>query len=277
MNRRDVITKTVLDFYTNLPFNYPSSPHIAANEIIKHNTLPNYFKEMESIFTEDKSVLELGCGIGWMSNMINYYHKCEVLGIDINPMVIEYANEIKREIGSQANFKVLDLFDFNERLFDIVVSIGVLHNTYDCIEGVKHICNLTKKSGYCIIGLYNAFGRKPFLEYFESLKAKNYTEEQLFSEYRKLDNRHSDETMSRSWFYDQVLHPQESLHTLSEINDVFTSNRVKLIGVSFSDYAKISDMDELYKLEILEYDKAITYLEEGKFYSGFFIVIGEKF
>ena len=74
MKSRSEVTQTVLDFYKRLPFNYPSSPQVAAKEISSCNTLSNYFKKMEKLFTPDKSVLELGCGTGWMSNMINYYH-----------------------------------------------------------------------------------------------------------------------------------------------------------------------------------------------------------
>ena len=45
----------------------------------------------EEDFFEVDSVLELGCGAGWLSNSISYYYGAKVLGVDFNPIAIEMA------------------------------------------------------------------------------------------------------------------------------------------------------------------------------------------
>jgi SAM-dependent methyltransferase len=275
------INEKVLNFYKQLPFNCTSSPEIAAEEIRRANILPYYFGGWESLFkVKERAVLEIGCGTGWLSNMIKYYYKSPVVGIDFNPKAIGFAKEVGAvllESGERAEFKTANLFEYEDNSYDIVVSIGVLHHTDDCLGGIKKACELTKKSGHIIIGLYNAFGRRPFLDYFAKLKDKGLTEEELFAEYRKIDSRHKDETLAKSWFYDQVLHPHETLHTLKEVNKVYADNGVKMISTSINNYNDFEDLNTLYQLETKLYDKGMYFLTNQKYYSGFFIVIGQKY
>ena len=271
----DYISDKVLGFYEKLPFNCSSSPDIAASEIKNTNMLTYYFRGYEALFSEEKSVLEIGCGTGWMSNMITYYHGAKVVGVDFNPKAISFAKETNSLLGGDTTFIVSDLFDYESDAFDIVVSIGVLHHTKDCIGGIKKACGLTKQSGHVIIGLYNLFGRRPFLNHFDKLKSEGYSEEQLFDEYRKLDKRHRDETLAKSWFYDQVLHPHETLHTLEEVINTFDASNVKIAATSINNYNEFESIKDLMKLETQLYDKGMAFLENQKYYSGLFIVIGQ--
>lgn len=157
-----------------------------------------------------------------------------------------------------------------------MVSVGVLHHTSDCAGGIKKCIELTKSKGRVFIGLYHKYGRAPFLEYFSRLKKENNNEDYLFEKYCELDRRHGDEIQSKSWFLDQVLHPYETQHTLKEIVDIFDEMNVKVIGTSINNYARIRSLKELYDAETQMYDVGRQYLNEHKYYPGFFYVLGEK-
>lgn len=136
--------------------------------------------------------------------------------------------------------------------------------------------DLTKTGGKVFIGLYHAYGRKPFLDYFEQLKSVNSDEDFLFRKYRELDHRHGDNVQSRSWFLDQVLHPYESQHTLQEIVKIFQQAGVRLVSTSINNYNKDFRLDELYEAEKKLYDVGMQYLRKQEYFPGFFYVLGQK-
>jgi hypothetical protein len=147
------------------------------------------------------------------------------------------------------------------------------------MQGIRKACSLTKKNGHIIIGLYNHFGRKPFLDYFQSLKNKNFSEEELFCEYKKLDDRyHADETMARSWFNDQVLHPHETQHTITEVLEVFKECGIKFHSTSINGYEDNSepDLDALLIKEKQLHDAGVRAIEQGRYYPGYFLTVGER-
>ena len=276
------VRKELLEFYFDLPFNKASVPEVAAEDIKQANTLGYYFCPYESLFNSGRTVLELGCGAGWMANMINYYHKSRILGLDFNPTAITAAKEVAKALAPDADnnkgakFKVADIFEYESEPYDIVLSIGVLNHIGYFTQGVTKACKLTKDPGHIIIGLYHKHGRAPFLNHFRELKEKGYSEEQLFEEYRNLDSRHKDETLARSWFHDQVYNVYETQHTLEELNEVFRANNVKVIGTSINNFEKISNIKDVIKMESALYDKGIQYLEKSVYFPGFFVTVGVK-
>ena len=103
----------------------------------------------------------------------------------------------------------------------MVTSIGVLHHTDDCLGGIAHIGkSLVSEDGRMFIGLYHAFGRRPFLSHFDKMQRSGASEDALYAEFRKLRSGSAaaeDETFVQSWFRDQVLHPHQTCHTLAEV------------------------------------------------------------
>ena len=115
--------------------------------------------------------------------------------MDFNPHAIERARAIGKKLELQSEFICKDLFAFseekrtNEDCFDLIISLGVLHHTDNCIGAIKAICkNLLREKGYFFVGLYHKYGRKPFLKYFQDLKKLNLSEEELFKKYKVRKN-----------------------------------------------------------------------------------------
>lgn len=265
----------VLEFYQQLPFNVNSDPKTAAALIEKCNNVEYIYPNEPDLYLAE-TVLEVGCGAGWLSNSIAYYYQTDVTAIDFNNVAIESAEATAKILGTGVKFECADLFHYTCAPKDIVISIGVLHHTSDCRGGVERCIELTRSGGKVFIGLYHRYGRAPFLEYFESLKNQNFDEEYLFNKYRELDKRHLDDIQARSWFRDQVLHPYETQHTLKEIVEIFQKMNVKLVGTSINHYNEIESLEELYHMEYQMYDIGKRYLKDHNYYPGFFYVLGER-
>lgn len=276
----------VLEFYEQLPFNFSSDITRAAAEVVsgKQQILSFYVPIGEEfLLGDDVRVLEIGCGTGWLSILLAGYYGCSVTSIDFNPVAIDRAMKMSKQLGAGAGaeprFEVADLFLFEAPPFDVVISHGVLHHTDNCMEGIRKACSLVKKEGHLVLGLYNLFGRKPFLDHFNSLRAKGHTEKELFEIYKRMDSRHNnDDVLARSWFNDQVLHPHETQHTVSEVLDVFEECGVKWTATSIDGYSSRPNphLDSILIKEKQMYDTGLKAIEKGRYYTGYFVMTGEK-
>lgn len=270
-NSFEGITSEVLEFYKELPFNYKSNAGIHAEEVLRFDIASTY-PTLAKILNRDTRVLELGCGTGWLSLAMNLQHQCHVHGVDINPVVIDRARDVSDKLGAGVTFEVQNLFEYvPSESFDVVVSMGVLHHTPSVSDALERICTeLLDDGGHAFIGLYHAWGRKPFLEHFETLKASRASEQDLFQEYKLLHSWLDDELHLQSWFKDQVLHPHETHHTLEEVLNVIQPCGCEIIDTSLNQYAPISDLQKIIDAEYEQETIARKKLKNGTYFPGFF-------
>jgi len=269
----------VLEFYKELPFNIYGDIDSAVNQIKKYDPLEVY-PELKKIFDKIQNkkinIIDFGCGGGWLVNSLNYHHasKVNVKGVDFNPTVIQYANKIKDKLNLKSDFATSDLFSYVDDVkYDIIISLGVLHHTNNCIEAVRHICKFNSSNAFVFLGLYHKYGRLPFLEHFSNMKGKS--DDFKFLEYKKLHNI-TDEKKLYSWFRDQVLHPHETQHTFEEIYPIIESKGYKILSTSINNFNKISNKEEIIELEktLSAYSK--DKINKLEYFPGFFIIVGEK-
>lgn len=134
----------VLAFYKQLPFNSNEKPEVAAELIKKVNNVEYIYPNVED-FDKADSVLEVGCGAGWMSNSIAYYYGLNVTAIDFNPVAVDSARKTAEILGLNTDFKCADLFKFECSPKDIVISVGVLHHTSDARGGGTTVHRINQK------------------------------------------------------------------------------------------------------------------------------------
>jgi len=268
----------VLEFYRELPFNYRESVETHVDAIRKQNSVNAYPILQPYLSGPDATVLEVGCGVGWLSNAIAYHHKCSVRAIDFNPVAVERAQAINKGLGGSAEFSVADLFEFEPGpLVDVAISIGVLHHTNDCIVGVERICTeFVRPGGHVFIGLYHSYGRQPFLDEFSRMRKLGASEDALFERFRELDPRFNDEIHLRSWFRDQVLHPHETQHSMCEISAVLKSCSMTLISSSINKFEKIESEEALWEEEKLYTQLAQERLAQCQYFPGFFVFLAQR-
>ena len=269
----------VLEFYKELPFNYRETikEHVKA---IKRQNSVNAYPELQKLLEKKKTtILEVGCGVGWLSNALAYYHKCLVTGLDFNPVAIDRAKEISHSLKTDVDFHVGNLFEFNhEAPVDLVVSLGVLHHTGDCTGAVRRVCQeFVKPGGHVFIGLYHSYGREPFLNHFKQMQESGASEDDMLNRFRDLDPRFKDdETHLRSWFRDQVLHPHETQHTLEEICPILDDCGMALVSTSINRFQEIVSRESLWEQEKTYRALGEERLAAGQYFSGFFIFLARK-
>jgi len=189
---------------------------------------------------------------------------------------------VVEKLELQSKFLCKDLFVFAEKkgtaedYFDLIISLGVLHHTDNCIGAIKTICkNLLGKKGYFFVGLYHKYGREPFLKYFEDLKKLNLSEEELLLKYKELHDL-KNETHLKSWFRDQVLHPHETLHTIEEIIQLLPELGCRLVYTSINRFENIEDQYNLIEEEKNMRKISEQRLYEKKYFPGFFVFLLQK-
>ena len=156
------VGKAVLDFYKILPFNFYGSIEDHVKSVSQQRPIEEQYPPLKGLVTPCTNLLEIGCGGGWVTNSIANNYKKKILGLDYNPRVIERARSVGKKLGLHSEFLCEDLFAFseekrsNEDCFDLIISLGVLHHTDNCIGAIKAICkNLLSEKGYFFVGLYH--------------------------------------------------------------------------------------------------------------------------
>jgi len=267
----------VLAFYKELPFNFQESVQNQA-ETLKANNSVLAYPPFAELISKDRNILEVGCGAGWLSNSMAYHYGVSVSAIDFNPVAIQRAAAVAEFLGLDANFKVADLFAYEpDEKADLVVSLGVLHHTDNCHAAIAKVLNdFVADNGYVFLGLYHAYGRRPFLEHFASMRANGASEDDMFERYRQLMPQATDTTHARSWFRDQVLHPHETQHTLAEIVPLLHECRFELLSTSINRFEPIEDLAAVYDMEKGYEAMSLEWLRKDKYFPGFFVVLARK-
>ena len=267
----------VLAFYRQLPFNFYGTTPVAVASIRKLDPIQHY-PPLAPIVRPAMRVLDVGCGCGWFVTGLAYHHRVRATGLDFNGVALAQGREISQALGVDVDLIEGDLFLHKpNEPYDLVTSLGVLHHTNDCLAGLRHLCrNLVRPGGHLLVGLYHASGRRPFLAHFERLKAAGADEEELFRAYKALDSRHTDEVHARSWFRDQVLHPHETQHTLAEVVPVLQEMGLALRATSINRFAPIESLEALYRQEAELEVTAQRYLDQRRYFPGFFVLFAEK-
>lgn len=97
------------------------------------------------------SILDIGCGRGWMTNLLSQHGK--VKGIEPVPPVVEFANKIFPDLEI-LNAYSDDLVDAGEQQqYDVIASSEVIEHVPDDMKDnfVKNISILLKDKGFAII------------------------------------------------------------------------------------------------------------------------------
>ena len=275
----EAVTARVAAFYNELPFNFHGTQEGAAEAILVQSVATHYLdlgRHLDG--QEGMSILEFGCGAGWLSHSLHLHHGANVHAVDLSSTAIERARAVGERLGTTegVRFQVADVLKYEtaER-YDLAISLGALHHTADPRLGLEKMVAALRPGGHVYLGLYHGPGRHVFLEeMWRILKAKG--EDAAFKAYRKLDGVHAkDKVLARSWFRDQVLHPHETQHTLEEVVGWFDELGVELSSTSINGFYPIESHAALFAKEqtLAEVSRKALF-EEKRYYPGFFTAFG---
>lgn len=268
-------------FYNSGPFNLRELPERHAASLRAGNSLLDY-PPLVAALADRPRVLDVGCGTGWLVNGVSLRYGCPAHGIDVSTVAIERARSVASLVGAASSFEVVDLFAYRpQERFGLVTSLGVLHHTDDCQAALTYLGELfVADDGAMLIGLYHAWGRRPFLAHFEAMRRHSAGEEAMFAAFRRLwrgtGRSDSDEALLRSWFQDQVLHPHETSHTLCEFLPLLDSLGFEIVSTSINRFGPPPKRETLPAMEKQLEQVGRKALAEGRYYPGFFVFMARR-
>ncbi len=280
--------KEVKEFYRDTPFNFSNDLQIYLDSINDLNQIHEY-KDLHKLLSNPilpfqkpkvNSIIEFGCGTGWLCNTIaHYYKKRDITAVDFTSKALSVAKKVSSKLNININYKNYDIFNYSdERKYDLVVSTGVLHHTKDCKRAFNYISKFVNTGGYLYIGLYHLYSRTPMLNFLQSIN-RWYGENASYNLFRRMNKSMNDLEHNYSWFRDQVLYPHETQHTYEEVLNWFNEIGFKVSSTSINNYANIKKFkkEELFKLERkLEEYSYNQNVEKLEFNPGFFTICGKK-
>ena len=175
---------------------------------------------LDKSIKHSSKILEVGCGTGQLSLFLKRYNRI-ICGVDISTPSLKLADDfrVRNEIDNVVFLK-MNIFNmqFKDKVFDYVISNGVLHHTANTELAFSKILKPLKINGYIVIGLYHKYGR--FYTNFKQMLIQNFGERFKILDRRTVDPNISEEKRY-AWLKDQYKNPHETSHTLKEVKTWF--------------------------------------------------------
>lgn len=276
----DVVTNTVKGFYEESPFpNYNDFDTLSS--FVMQANKGVFAKMLGEQIPPNSTVLEVGCGTGQLSNFLAATTASRYCAADMSSASLSLGRSFSDKNNIHGvQFTQMNLFRpcFAPETFDIVISNGVLHHTYDTKKAFMSISRLVKPGGHIIIGLYNHIGR--LRTDLRRILVRSIGEWTLF-----LDPHLRNELSApkrRAWIEDQYYHPQEREHSFSEVLDwfdeagfSFVSSIPKINGIFRREEDLFSDQDPGSVIDRFYAETRMLFSHYGG-EGGLFLCIGRK-
>lgn len=221
------VTARIRSFYEETPF--PSYEGLEEyGELVSKGLSNPFSRRLLDAIGHNKTVLECGCGTGQMSHFLQLNNN-HVLGIDLSLSSLGLAVEHKtRNQLTRAGFCQMNIFELaiKDDAFDVVISHGVLHHTFDARRAFASIVRKVKPGGIVMVGLYNRPSRFPTWARSKLIRLLG----------PKIDyvvrNRIQDARKAEVWIKDQYFNPHETWHSIDEVLGWFEENGVDFLNCS---------------------------------------------
>lgn len=107
---------------------------------------------------KEKDVLDLGCGTGIFTFLLEQYNPQKIVGIDLSDEMLHIAMKKSDVCQSKAEFILGDVttaFDYVQTEFDFIFSSTTTHYIENLEEFFRNISKCLKSDGTCIISVIN--------------------------------------------------------------------------------------------------------------------------
>ena len=271
------LTKIQSDFYNNVKFpNYDDVEDFGS--LLDKSRRSIFVKKLDDEIPMGSNILEAGCGTGQLSIALSRYAR-QIYGIDLSKGSLIEAKQFinSNDIKSVHLFRmnIFKLF-FEENTFDVIISNGVLHHTYNPKLAFSKLVRVLKPGGIIVIGLYHRYGR--IIQKIRQSSIKNFGDSFKF-----LDKRFREKISDKkkyAWFLDQYKNPSETTHTYLEVLNWFKVENIEFLSsipFDFNPENKLFQKREAKnRFEIFLNEISLAFnlrqISEG----GFFVMIGKK-
>jgi SAM-dependent methyltransferase len=221
------VTRRVKSFYEEHPF--PSYEGLEEfGELVSKGSQNQFSANLLKAVGYNKTVLECGCGTGQLTHFLQLNNN-HVLGVDMSLGSLRLAVEHKNLNNlPRSAFAQMNLFDLavKDNSFDVVISHGVLHHTFDARRAFAAIAHKAKPGGIVMVGLYNRYARIPT---WARSKVIGVLGPRIDFVVR---NRIQDSRKAEIWVKDQYFNPHETWHSIGEVLGWFKENSIDYLNCS---------------------------------------------
>ena len=271
------LTKIQSDFYNDVKFpNYDNVESFGS--LLDKSRRSIFVKKLDDEIPMGSNILEAGCGTGQMSIILSRYAR-QIYGIDLSKGSLIEAKQFinSNDIKSVHLFRmnIFKLF-FEENTFDVIISNGVLHHTYNPKLAFSKLVRVLKPGGIIVIGLYHRYGR--IIQKIRQSLIKNFGDSFKF-----LDKRFREKISNKkkyAWFLDQYKNPSETTHTYLEVLNWFKVENIEFLSsipFDFNPENKLFQKREAKnRFEIFLNEISLAFNLQQISEGGFFVMIGKK-
>ena len=271
------LTKIQSDFYNDVKFpNYDNVEGFGS--LLDKSRRSIFVKKLDDEIPMGSNILEAGCGTGQMSIVLSRYAR-QIYGIDLSKGSLIEAKQFinSNDIKSVHLFRmnIFKLF-FEENTFDVIISNGVLHHTYNPKLAFSKLVRVLKPGGIIVIGLYHRYGR--IIQKIRQSLIKNFGDSFKF-----LDKRFREKISDKkkyAWFLDQYKNPSETTHTYLEVLNWFKVENIEFLSsipFDFNPENKLFQKREAKnRFEIFLNEISLAFNLQQISEGGFFVMIGKK-
>lgn len=271
------LTKIQSDFYNDVKFpNYDDVEDFGS--LLDKSRRSIFVKKLDDEIPMGSNILEAGCGTGQMSIVLSRYAR-QIYGIDLSKGSLIEAKQFinSNDIKSVHLFRmnIFKLF-FEENTFDVIISNGVLHHTYNPKLAFSKLVRVLKPGGIIVIGLYHRYGR--IIQKIRQSLIKNFGDSFKF-----LDKRFREKISNKkkyAWFLDQYKNPSETTHTYLEVLNWFKVENIEFLSsipFDFNPENKLFQKREAKnRFEIFLNEISLAFNLQQISEGGFFVMIGKK-
>ena len=265
------------EFYNDVKFpNYDDIDNFAT--LLDKSRDSIFVNKLDNEIPYHSNILEAGCGTGQLSIALSRYSR-KIHSIDLSiGSLIEGKKFIDDNNIKNVQFYRMNIFNlcFPKNYFDVIISNGVLHHTFDAKLAFSKLGNHLKPGGMIIIGLYHKYGRIV-------QNIRQYIFKKLGDKLKFIDKRFSEnisEKKKYAWLKDQYFNPYETKHTYFEIINWFEKNNIEFINsipFNFDINGKIFKKKLILSKNKMFFKELSLMFDPNQIYEGgFFVMIGKK-
>ena len=167
-----------IKFYDFMNHGYDPVSNLLDKDFIMKREASLYLKLLENIDTNNKNILDVGCGRGGgVALYKKYFNFKNVYGCDITDVNIDYAKSKHKDI----NFKVANAenLTYDKNTFDIITNVESMSLYIDQSKFLKNVIKLLKSDGLfictdCSYRTLETFYKNKHL--FKSIEVKDITD-----------------------------------------------------------------------------------------------------
>lgn len=151
-------------YFSRHPF--PGLPFdgVGVKEFIFSLEKNELYKAISNIIKPEYKVIDAACGTGELTSFLALTSNAEVTGVDFSQSTLDWANNLKKQLGSPENltFRHQDVFllDPNEfGKFDLALAMGLWTSIPNEKQAMEKLVSVVKPGGKVVFGFFDPVGR----------------------------------------------------------------------------------------------------------------------